>query len=89
MYVGVYGYAFRRALRYGAENWRGGRRYAHEVQEHIFGAPDQRSTSSRGQVALRMPYGHQIWSEKPLSEEKCIARVKGHARVNWGQSRVK
>ena len=30
------GYAFRRATRYGAETWYGGRRWASKAQEHIF-----------------------------------------------------
>ena len=36
-YVGVYGYAFPRALTYGVETWHGvGPGMAHEVWEHIF-----------------------------------------------------
>ena len=38
MYVSMYGYTFRRALRYRAESWRGGRGRAHEVCGHIFEA---------------------------------------------------
>ena len=36
--VCVSGYAFRHALRYRAESWRGGRGWAHEVCGHIFEA---------------------------------------------------
>ena len=35
MYVCVSGYAFRHALRYGAETWHGDRGWASEAQEHI------------------------------------------------------
>ena len=38
MYLSMYGYVFRRALRYRAENWHGGRGRAHEVCGHIFKA---------------------------------------------------
>ena len=34
----MYGYAFRRALRYPAESWHRGRGRAHEVRGHIFNA---------------------------------------------------
>ena len=37
-YVCMSGYAFRRALRYRAETWHGGRGQAHEVCGHIFKA---------------------------------------------------
>ena len=50
-YVSLYGYAFRRALRYEAETWHGGRT----------GPGGKRARSSRGQVTLEMPYDHQIW----------------------------
>ena len=43
----------------------------------------QRSYS--GQVALEMPYGHKIWYEEPLSEEQCIAEVKGHTGSTRGE----
>ena len=32
-----------------------------------------------------MPYDHQIRWEEPLSRVKCIAEVKGHVEVIWGQ----
>ena len=35
--------------------------------------------------SLEMPYGHQIWWEELLTREKCIAGVKGHIWVSWGQ----
>ena len=38
MYVSMYGYAFRHALRYRAESLHGGRGLAHEVCGHIFEA---------------------------------------------------
>ena len=37
-YVCMYGYAFRRALRYPPESWHRGRGRAHEVCGHIFNA---------------------------------------------------
>ena len=45
--------------------------------------------SSRGQVALEMPYGYQIWQEEPLTKVQCIVGVKGYAGINWGQPEVK
>ena len=45
--------------------------------------------SSRGQSALQIPYGYQIWWEEPLTRVYCIAGVKGHVRVIWGQPGVK
>ena len=38
----MYGYAFRRALRYRAESWHVGRGQTHEVREHIFEATQLR-----------------------------------------------
>ena len=38
-----------------------------------------------GSICLAMPYDHQIWWEEPLSRLKCIAGVKGHVEVIWGQ----
>ena len=38
IFVCMYGYVFRRALRYRAETWHGGRGQAHEVCGHIFEA---------------------------------------------------
>ena len=35
-----------------------------------------------------MPYGHQIWWEEPLTKAYCIAGVKGHVGVSWGQEGV-
>ena len=35
-----------------------------------------------------MPYGHQIWWEEPQTKAYCIAGVKGHAGVSWGQEGV-
>ena len=32
-----------------------------------------------------MPYDQQIWWEEPLGRVKCIAGVKGHVEVIWGQ----
>ena len=63
MYVSMYGYAFRHALRYWAETWYGGRGQAPEAQcEHTFQSdPTKGQRSSRGQTALGMPYGYQIW----------------------------
>ena len=62
MCVCVSSYAFRSASSYGTETWHGGRGWAPEAQEHIF--EDDRTKgqrSSRGQSALEMPYGYQIW----------------------------
>ena len=38
--------------------------------------------SSRGQSALEMPYGYQIWLEEPLTRAYCIAEIK---RSRMGQ----
>ena len=40
--VCMYGYVFRRALRYSAKSWRGGRGHAHEVCGYIFGTTPPR-----------------------------------------------
>ena len=51
--------------------------------------PTWSQRSFRGQSALEMPYGYQIWWGDPLTKAKCIAGVKGHALVIRGQPRVK
>ena len=38
-----------------------------------------------GSNCLEMPYGHQIWWEESLTKPQCIAGVKGHVEVGWGQ----
>ena len=56
----LYGYAFRRAMRYGAETWHGGIGDGPTRFENIFSKqPDQRSKVIQGKVALEMPYGHK------------------------------
>ena len=57
VYVCLNGYVFRRAVRYQAETWQGVKGRAPEVCLHIF----KGQRSSRGQSALEMSYGHQIW----------------------------
>ena len=70
VYVCMSGYAFRHASRYPAEIWHGGRGRAPEVCGHIFEVtPIKGQRSSRGQVALEMPYGYQIWVEESLTKE--------------------
>ena len=51
--------------------------------------PHRGQRSSRGQVALEMPYGYQIWLEESLTRELCTTGVKGHAGVIQGQPGVK
>ena len=64
----------------------GAPRFVVNFSKSLFGS-DQRS--SRGQIALEMPYGHHIWWEEPLTEVKCIPRVKDHVGVYRGQTGVK
>ena len=40
---------------------------------------------NQGSNCLEMPYGHQIWWEESLTTALCIAWVKGHEGVSWGQ----
>ena len=40
----------------------------------------------RGQSALEMPCGYQIWSKEHLTRELCIAEVKGHTGVKPGST---
>ena len=42
-----------------------------------------------GSIRLAMSYGYQIWWEEPLTRALCIAGVKGHVGVSWGQVGVK
>ena len=35
-----------------------------------------------------MPYGHQLWSEEPLTKAYCFVGIKGHARVIRGNQRL-
>ena len=77
--VCVSGYAFRHALRYGAEAWHGDRGQGPEAQEHIL---EVTPSNVKGQDALEMPYSYQIWPEEPLTRVWCIAGVKGHVRVS-------
>ena len=51
MYVSMYGYVFGRTLRTGQRN----------LRAYYQSDPTKGQRSSRGQVALEMPYGHQIW----------------------------
>ena len=45
--------------------------------------------SSMGQSIFKMTYGYKIWWEEPLTRAWCIAGVKSHAGVIWGQLGVK
>ena len=40
---------------------------------------------NQGSHYLEMPCGHQIWWKEPLTRAQCIAGVKGHVGVSWGQ----
>ena len=51
-YVCMYGYAFRRALRYQAESWHGGRGRAHEVCGHIF---EVTAPGVKGHTGVNLP----------------------------------
>ena len=60
--VCVSGYGFRHALRYRAESWHGGRGRAHKGLFAYFQSdPTRGQRSSKGQSALEMPHGYQIW----------------------------
>ena len=80
------GYAFRHASRYRAETLHGGRGWAHEVCGHIFEGGQR---SFRGQSAYR----NALWLPNLVRRAPDLsvgtARVKGHAGVIRGQSRVK
>ena len=52
VFVCVSGYAFHRSLRYGAETWHGGRKWVHEVQEHIFEATPKKVKGHPGDKLL-------------------------------------
>ena len=54
MYVSVYGYAFRRALRYGAETWHGVGDGPARFECAFRSDPTKGQRSSRGQVALEI-----------------------------------
>ena len=61
MGVCMYGYAFRRALRHWADTWHGGRGRAPEVWGQLFRSDRTKGQkSSKGQIALEMPYNYQI-----------------------------
>ena len=53
----------------------------------LLGSEDMQGSSrvNQGSNCLEMPYGHQIWWEESLTKAQCIAGVKGHIRVSWGQ----
>ena len=51
--------------------------------------PIKGQRSSRGQVALEMPNGYQIWSNESLTRVQSIAGAKGHLGVSQGQPEVK
>ena len=52
VYVCMFGYAFRHALRYRAETWHGGRGRAHEVCGHIFVATPP---GVKGHAGINLP----------------------------------
>ena len=64
-YVSMYGYAFRRALRYGAETWHEDRGRAHDVLEHIFEATPPKV---KGQGALKCSMDIKFGRKNPLTE---------------------
>ena len=53
MYVCMYGYAFRRALRCRADSWYGGRGRAHEICGHIFEVTPPVSKVIQGLICLK------------------------------------
>ena len=60
--VCVSGYVFSHALRYRAESWHGGRGEGPRgLRAYFRSDPIKGQRSSRGQVALQIPYGYQIW----------------------------
>ena len=62
------GYVFHHALTYRAESWHGGKGWAHKVCGNIFEATlSWGQKSFRGQSALEMSYGYQIWWEEHLT----------------------
>ena len=68
MYVRMSGYAFYCVSTNGAEAWHEGRGQAQRFESIFLKQPPIKGQrSSRGQVALEMLYGYQIWSEKPLT----------------------
>ena len=42
---------------------------------------------NQGSNCSGMAHGYQIWYEEPLTKVQCIAGVKCHAGVSWGQIR--
>ena len=59
MYVGVYGYAFPRALTYGVETWHGVGDGPRGLRAYFRNDPTKGQRSSRGQVTVEMPSDHQ------------------------------
>ena len=53
-------YAFRHASRYGAKTWHRGRGRAADLRTYFRSDPTKGQRSSSDQVALEMPYDHQI-----------------------------
>ena len=58
------GYAFRRAL---LKTWHGGRGRPPRFESIFSKRPHQSSKVIHRLSCLKMPYGHQIWSEEPLA----------------------
>ena len=69
-----------------AETWQGGEESAPEV--HGFRSNlTKGQMSSRGQVALKIPYDHQIWQEEPLTKVKLIPEGERSCRGQSGSTR--
>ena len=66
IYVGVYGHAFRRAVRYGAETWHGVRGWGPEVCGHIFEAtPPKVKGHPEVKVLLKCPMATKFGRKNP------------------------
>ena len=96
VYVCVYYYTFRHALRYRAETWHRGRGRVSKVCEvcgHIGSDSAIGQRTFKCQVTLEttveIPYWNQIWWREPLIIEKHIDGVKGYASVSRGQPGIK
>ena len=75
-YVYMYGYAFGRALRYRAETWYRDMGRARGLRAYFRSDQTKGQRSSKGQVALEMPYGHQIWLKEPLTNSNAFQGSK-------------
>ena len=82
-------YVFHRASRYGAETWYGGRGWTPKAQEHIFKVtPPIEKGHPEVKLLWKCPWPPNLVGRTPdqsVTEVNCIAGVKGHVGVNWGQ----